>query len=75
MSLLKKIKVEELELGMYFCGFEAAWLDHPFWKNRFLLKDTAHLQQARASGIVYCWIDVGQGKDVTVEEPEAEDTY
>jgi HD-GYP domain-containing protein (c-di-GMP phosphodiesterase class II) len=75
MSLLKKIKVDELELGMYFCGFEAAWLDHPFWKNRFLLKDTAHLQQARASGIVYCWIDVKQGKDVTVaevDESEAE---
>lgn len=70
MSLLKKIKVEELELGMYFCGFEAAWIDHPFWKNRFLLKDPGHLQQARASGIVYCWIDVGQGKDIAEEADE-----
>ncbi|AKZ64689.1 phosphodiesterase [Herbaspirillum hiltneri N3] len=73
MSLLKKIKVDELELGMYFCGFEAAWLDHPFWKNRFLLKDVAHLKQARGSGIMYCWIDVEQGKDVAVEEPEQQE--
>ena len=76
MSRLKKIKVEQLELGMYFCGFEASWIDHPFWRNRFLLKDTAHLQQARASGIVDCWIDIDQGKDVpeeTVEE-ESEDS-
>lgn len=49
---------------MYFCGFEAAWIDHPFWKNRFLLKDPANLQQARASGIACCWIDIDQGKDL-----------
>lgn len=71
MSQLKKIKVEELELGMYFCGFDAAWLDHPFWKNRFLLKDAAVLQQARASGIALCWIDITQGKDI--EEAVAEE--
>lgn len=70
MSRLKKIKVEQLKLGMYFCGFEASWLDHPFWKNRFLLKEAAHLRQAHSSGIEYCWIDVDQGDDV---EPEAAD--
>jgi len=64
MSHLKKIQVEELQLGMYFCGFEAAWIDHPFWKKRFLLKDAADVQQARASGIVHCWIDIELGKDI-----------
>lgn len=69
MSRLKKIKVEQLELGMYFCGFEASWMDHPFWKNRFLLKDAAHLAQAHASGIADCWIDIDLGKDLP-EPPE-----
>ncbi|EJL93457.1 HD-GYP domain-containing protein [Herbaspirillum sp. CF444] len=74
MSRLKKIKVEQLELGMYFCGFEASWIDHPFWRNRFLLKDAAHLQQARASGISHCWIDIDQGKDIVEEAVEDEET-
>jgi len=73
MSRLKKIKVEDLELGMYFCGFEASWIDHPFWKNRFLLKDAAHLRQARASGIAYCWIDIDEGKDLVEELEEVEE--
>jgi HD-GYP domain-containing protein (c-di-GMP phosphodiesterase class II) len=71
--MLKKIKVEELVLGMYFCGFEAAWLDHPFWKNKFLLKNPDELKQARASGIAYCWIDPAKGKDVVREDEPAEE--
>ncbi|MBV8623049.1 MAG: HD-GYP domain-containing protein [Herbaspirillum sp.] len=71
--MLKKIKVEDLVLGMYFCGFEAAWLDHPFWKNKFLLKNDADLKQAHASGIAYCWIDISKGLDVGLEEDEDED--
>ncbi|KAF1044984.1 MAG: Cyclic di-GMP phosphodiesterase [Herbaspirillum frisingense] len=76
--MLKKIKVEDLVLGMYFCGFEAAWLDHPFWKNKFLLKNANELKQAHASGIAYCWIDISKGKDVAApgddapSEPDAE---
>ncbi|WP_343649354.1 HD-GYP domain-containing protein [Herbaspirillum sp.] len=62
--MLKKIKTEDLVLGMYFCGFEAAWLDHPFWKNKFLLKNESELKQAHASGIAYCWIDTARGLDV-----------
>lgn len=62
--MLKKIKTEDLVLGMYFCGFEAAWLDHPFWKNKFLLKNEADLKQAHASGIAHCWIDPERGLDV-----------
>lgn len=67
--MLKKIKTEDLVLGMYFCGFEAAWLDHPFWKNKFLLKNENELKQARASGIAYCWIDISRGLDVAEQAP------
>ncbi|BEV17297.1 HD-GYP domain-containing protein [Herbaspirillum sp. DW155] len=62
--MLKKIKVGDLVLGMYFCGFEAGWLAHPFWKTRFLLRRESDLQQALESGIAYCWIDVSRGADV-----------
>ncbi|WP_288407830.1 HD-GYP domain-containing protein [uncultured Herbaspirillum sp.] len=67
--MLKKINVADLVLGMYFCGFEAAWIDHPFWKKRFLLKRESDLQQAQASGIAYCWIDISRGLDVACVAP------
>ncbi|AYR23073.1 HD-GYP domain-containing protein [Herbaspirillum rubrisubalbicans] len=70
--MLKKIKTEDLVLGMYFCGFEAAWLDHPFWKNKFLLKHESELKQAHESGIAYCWIDPARGLDVAEQEPAQE---
>ncbi|MBP0598759.1 HD-GYP domain-containing protein [Herbaspirillum sp. LeCh32-8] len=73
--MLKKIKVEELVLGMYFAGFDdAAWMNHPFWKNKFLIKSPSELQQARASGIAECWIDTAKGKDVVAPEEEPEET-
>ncbi|TWC66566.1 HD-GYP domain-containing protein [Herbaspirillum sp. SJZ099] len=69
--MLKKIKVEELVLGMYFAGFDdAAWMNHPFWKNKFLIKNPNELKQARASGIAYCWIDTAKGKDVVAPEED-----
>lgn len=70
--MLKKIKVGDLVLGMYFCGFEASWLAHPFWKTRFLLRRESDLQQARESGIAYCWIDVSRGVDVEEAMPTEE---
>lgn len=71
--MLKKIKTEDLVLGMYFCGFEAAWLDHPFWKNKFLLKNESELKQAHASGIAYCWIDTARGLDVDDQDVTDQD--
>jgi len=71
MAHLKKIKVTELKLGMYFCGFEAGWMSHPFWKSKFLLKEFADLQSARNCGIVDCWIDTEKGKDVTPTRQES----
>jgi len=60
---------------MFFCGFDASsWIDHPFWKSKFLIKESAHVQLARSSGIVYCWIDIDKGDDVAPPpEAEAED--
>jgi HD-GYP domain-containing protein (c-di-GMP phosphodiesterase class II) len=72
--MLKKIKVEELVLGMYFAGFDdAAWMNHPFWKNKFLIKNPNELKLARASGIACCWIDTAKGKDLAAEDDGAPD--
>jgi HD-GYP domain-containing protein (c-di-GMP phosphodiesterase class II) len=69
--MLKKIRVEQLQLGMYLHAFEGAWVDHPFWRTRFLIKSPADLEAIRASPIRECWIDVAQGDDVA-GEPSAQ---
>jgi HD-GYP domain-containing protein (c-di-GMP phosphodiesterase class II) len=63
--MLKKIPVSELRLGMHLHRFEAAWIDHPFWRSRFTLSDTADLAAIAASCVRECWIDVSQGADVS----------
>jgi putative nucleotidyltransferase with HDIG domain len=72
MSQIKKIRIGELRLGMYLHGFDDAWIKHPFWKSRFLLRDYADLQAAWTCGIETCWIDTSKGKDVLQAEPETD---
>ena len=66
---LKKIPVTHLRLGMHLHAFEGNWLDHPFWKSRFVLRDVADLQRVRVSRVSECWIDTSRGVDVL--RPEA----
>ncbi|MBB2493879.1 HD-GYP domain-containing protein [Aquipseudomonas ullengensis] len=77
--MLKRIAVSELCLGMYIHEFCGSWMDHPFWKGRFLLESERDLLRIHASELREVWIDVGKGVDVapgqvsqTVEEVEAE---
>jgi HD-GYP domain-containing protein (c-di-GMP phosphodiesterase class II) len=67
--MLKKIPVERLALGMHLHGLDAAWVDHPFWRNRFTLADPADLAAIHASGVRECWIDVSKGDDVAAAPP------
>jgi HD-GYP domain-containing protein (c-di-GMP phosphodiesterase class II) len=67
--VLKRIEVNQLTVGMFIHGFDAGWMEHPFWRERFLIKELSRLQEIRASGVQHCWIDVSKGQDVTVETP------
>ena len=55
--MLKKISVSQLRLGMYLHSVEGRWIEHPFWKTRFVIKDPVDLSRLRASGLHECWID------------------
>lgn len=61
--MLKKIAVEHLRLGMHIHEFCGSWMDHPFWRTRFVLEDPEDLRQIRACGIKELWIDVQKGID------------
>jgi HD-GYP domain-containing protein (c-di-GMP phosphodiesterase class II) len=66
--MIKKIPVSDVRIGMHLHALEGAWLDHPFWKTRFVLRDPQQLEQLRASAVQEVWIDTDEGLDVAVPE-------
>ncbi|MBL0730410.1 HD-GYP domain-containing protein [Piscinibacter sp. HJYY11] len=62
--MLKKIPIQQLRLGMHLHALEGSWLDHPFWKTKFVLRDQSDLDKLVASGVQACWIDSSKGLDV-----------
>ena len=69
--MLKCIAVADVRVGMYIHEFCGAWMDHPFWKSKFLLNSEKDLQRIKASSISELWIDVSKGLDVAVGTPSA----
>lgn len=57
----RQIPPEQVRLGMYVCGFGGAWLDHPFWRVRFVLKSDRDVQRVRESGVPFVIIDDALG--------------
>lgn len=70
--MLKKVHVSQIKLGMFIHRLEGDWLDHPFWKTRFVLKTERDLQKLRESVIKEVWIDPALGLDVDPEPAVAE---
>jgi putative nucleotidyltransferase with HDIG domain len=62
---LKKIPTAQVRLGMHVHALDGPWLEHPFWKTRFVLSDPADLAALQGSSVKACWIDVDKGLDVT----------
>lgn len=50
-------------MGMFIHELDGNWLDHPFWKTRFLLARPQDLQKLRESGVRSLWIDASRGLD------------
>ncbi|WP_044531249.1 HD-GYP domain-containing protein [Herbaspirillum sp. B65] len=61
MTRLRRIPVSQLSIGMYFSGFDGAWIASPFWRASFLIRTEAEVRQAQQAGLGHCWIDVYKG--------------
>ncbi len=62
--MLKRIRTQDLVLGMYVQEFCGSWMDHPFWRAKFVLKNAADLARIRDTAITELWIDTARGLDV-----------
>jgi len=65
--VLKRIAVSDLIRGMYIHSLSGSWLQHPFWKNSFLLEAEEDLLRLKQSEIREVVIDVSKGLDLPAE--------
>ncbi|MBK6298515.1 MAG: HD-GYP domain-containing protein [Sphingomonadales bacterium] len=70
--MLVRVAKQDVRLGMYVHAIEGSWMDHPFWRSRFLLSDQAQLDQVFASNVDYLVIDATRGLDPTLFSPDPE---
>ena len=60
---LKTIPTDALKAGMYVVKLHGPWLEHPFWRTRFVV-DQDDVDALLASGIAAVDIDTQRGGDV-----------
>ena len=66
--MLKTIPTHQVTLGMHIHALNGAWIDHPFWKSKFVLNDPEDLKKLRASSIKEVVIDIAKGVHVKTSE-------
>ena len=67
-GMLKKIVVDQLQVHMYIQELCGPWMDSPFWRKSFMVKDQATLDKIRAGDIGEVWIDSAKGLDVLAQD-------
>ncbi len=70
--MLKTIATHQVVLGMYVHELKGAWVDHPFWKTKFILDDTKDLKKLNTSIIKQVVIDTDKGLDVELVKPDSQ---
>lgn len=70
--MLKTIPTNRVVQGMFIQELKGSWVDHPFWKTKFLLSDADDLRKLLQSGVLEVVIDTAKGKDLVQESPVVE---
>src|ERR1035437_4117710 len=62
--MLKRIGVQQLQVGMYLEEFCSSWLEHPYWRSGFVITDASDIRRLCDSSVSEVWIDCHKGIDV-----------
>lgn len=65
----RNIPLTRLVVGMYLIGVNRSWLQTPFLRHKFKIKDQSEIEALRCAGITEVTIDTKQGLDVVDHEP------
>ena len=66
--MLKRINIKQLRVGMYIQEISGSWMDHPFWRSKFVIDNADDLREIVKSGIKEVVIDTSKGLDVATEK-------
>lgn len=64
--MLKRVKAQQLRVGMFLHELCGSWLEHPFWQKSFRITSEKELERIYNSGVKEAWIDTSKGLDVLV---------
>jgi len=62
--MIKKIRLDQLKVGMFVHDFNCSWMNHPFLTNCALMSTDTQLQKIADAGIRELYIDTDKGLDV-----------
>ncbi|HVH49795.1 MAG TPA: DUF3391 domain-containing protein [Sphingomicrobium sp.] len=69
--MLFRVNPGEVQIGMFIHAFEGRWIDHPFWRSRFLVETDEQLARIRASGVDALVIDRSRSRMAADGTPDA----
>ena len=67
-SHLKKIAIDQLQVGMFIVNLGRSWLSHPFLRNHLTITSEKQISKMRRYGIREVFIDPQKGLDVPAPE-------
>ena len=62
--MLLHLKPEQVEIGMFVDGFDGRWIDHPFWRSRFLVETAGGGARGRQSEVTAVIVDRSRSRMV-----------
>lgn len=62
--MLRRIRSEQLQVGMFVARLGGPWINHPFWRARFLVASEEQVRQIHSAGVQEVWIDILKGRNV-----------
>lgn len=67
--MLKQVPVSQLRVGMYVQELGGSFLDHSFWRSRFLISSEGKLRRLQKSRLEWVLIDTARGIDMQDAAP------
>jgi HD-GYP domain-containing protein (c-di-GMP phosphodiesterase class II) len=65
----RTIPLTQLKVGMYLIGVDRSWLQTPFLRHKFRIKDQSEIDALLRAGIAQVTIDTEHGLDIVEHEP------
>lgn len=70
--MIRKLSIDQLQPGMFVVDLHRKWLEHSFWRQKFVVRDAEQIARLIEEGITEVSIDTEKGADLPkVETPPA----